>query len=98
MVNKAGRICQQDSRESSWKYFHSNNKKSVQSPYDPDSLYRNKGNQKIKGYSINVTESSDDDNPLCLISQVSVKRTSVSDVDLVKKIYYRNQNCKLLWQ
>ena len=58
--------------------------KSVQSPHDTDCHYRNKGDQKVKGYSINVTESCDDDNPLSLISQVTVKKASVSDVDFLQ--------------
>lgn len=55
--------------------------KSVQSPYDTDCHYRNKDNQKVKGYSINVTESCDDDKPLNLISHVDVRKASSSDVD-----------------
>jgi hypothetical protein len=33
--------------------------KSVQSPYDTDCSYRRKGEQEVKGYSINVTETCD---------------------------------------
>lgn len=35
--------------------------KSVQSPHDADSHYRNKGGKKVKGYSANITETCDDD-------------------------------------
>jgi hypothetical protein len=55
--------------------------KSVQSPHDTDCHYRNKDDQKVKGYSINVTESCDDDNPLNLIGHVDVRKASTSDVD-----------------
>jgi len=55
--------------------------KSVQSPHDTDCHYRNKDDQKVKGYSINVTESCDDDKPLNLIGHVDVRKASTSDVD-----------------
>ena len=54
--------------------------KSVQSPHDTDSHYRNKDDQKVKGYSINVTESCDDDKSLNLIGHVDVRKASTSDV------------------
>jgi hypothetical protein len=55
--------------------------KSVQSPHDTDCHYRNKDDQKVKGYSINVTESCDDDKSLNLIGHVDVRKASTSDVD-----------------
>ena len=57
--------------------------KSVQSPHDTDCDYRNKDTQKVKGYSINVTESCDDDkeNQLNLIGHVDVRKASTSDVN-----------------
>jgi len=58
--------------------------KSVQSPHDTDCHYRNKGDQNVKGYSFNLTESCDDDNSLNLISQVTVKKASTSDVDFLQ--------------
>ena len=54
--------------------------KSVQSPHDTDCHYRNKDDQKVKGYSINLTESCDDNKPLNLIGHVDVKKASTSDV------------------
>jgi len=57
--------------------------KSVQSPHDTDCHYRNKDTQKVKGYSINVTESCDDDNQLNLIGHVDVRKASTSDVDFL---------------
>jgi hypothetical protein len=55
--------------------------KSVQSPHDTDCHYRNKDDQKVKGYSINVTESCDEDKPVNLIGYVDVRKASTSDVD-----------------
>ncbi len=57
--------------------------KSVQSPHDTDCHYRNKDDQKVKGYSINITESCDNDSPLNLIGHVDVKKASASDVDFL---------------
>jgi hypothetical protein len=36
---------------------------SVQSPHDPDGAYRQKGEQKVKGYSTNVTETASEGPP-----------------------------------
>jgi len=54
---------------------------SVQSPHDTDCNYRNKDGNKVKGYSINVTESCDEDKDLNLIGHVDVRTVSTSDVD-----------------
>jgi len=56
---------------------------SVQSPHDPDAAYRNKGDQKVKGYSVNVTETNSE-NSLNLITNVNVDKANVSDVSFVK--------------
>ena len=56
--------------------------KSVQSPHDPDSTYRHKDGDKCKGYSINVTESCDDEG-LNLIGQVEVRNAGTADVDFL---------------
>lgn len=58
--------------------------KSVQSPHDTDCDYRNKDGQKVKGYSINVTESCDGDKPLNLIGHVDVRKASSSDVGFLQ--------------
>lgn len=58
--------------------------KSVQSPHDPDCNYRNKDGQKTKGYTINVTESCDEEKPLNLIAKVSVKKASAPDVGFLQ--------------
>lgn len=54
---------------------------SVQSPHDTEATYRNKDGNKVKGYSINVIESCDDDKDLNLIGNVKVKNVSASDID-----------------
>ena len=54
---------------------------SVQSPHDTDCTYRNKDGNKVKGYSINITESCDEGEVLNLIGHVDVRKASTSDVD-----------------
>jgi len=56
---------------------------SVQSPHDPDSAYRNKGNQKVKGYSVNITETCSENN-LNLITSVIVDKANTPDTTFVK--------------
>ncbi len=55
--------------------------KSIQSPHDTDCHYRDKDGNKVKGYSMNVAESCDDDKELNLIGSVDVRPVSASDVD-----------------
>jgi hypothetical protein len=57
---------------------------SVQSPHDPDSAYRNKGDQKVKGYSINITETCSDTG-LNLITSTIVEKANVSDTAFVEQ-------------
>jgi hypothetical protein len=54
--------------------------KSVQSPHDTDCTYRNKDGNKVKGYSVNVTESCDEQGKLNLIGNVDVRTSNTSDV------------------
>ena len=56
---------------------------SVQSPHDPDCTYRNKGDQKVKGYSANVTETCSDE-PLNLVTDINVQTSNTSDVNFVQ--------------
>jgi hypothetical protein len=56
---------------------------SVQSPHDPDSAYRNKGDQKVKGYSVNVTETCSDEG-LNLITNVLVEKANTPDTAFVE--------------
>ena len=64
---------------------------SVQSPHDTDCHYRNKDGNKVKGYSINVTESCDDDKNLNLIGHVDVRKASTSDVDFFQDDVEKSQ-------
>jgi hypothetical protein len=57
---------------------------SVQSPHDPDSAFRHKGDQKVKGYSVNVTETISDKN-LNLITNVIVDQANVPDTKFVQQ-------------
>jgi len=53
--------------------------KSIQSPHDEDSEYRNKGGLKVNGYSVNVVETCDE-GKLNLIVGVRTEGCSTSDV------------------
>ena len=56
---------------------------SVQSPHDPDSAYRNKGDQKVKGYSVNITETCAEEG-LNLITNVIVEKANKPDTVFVE--------------
>jgi uncharacterized protein YeaC (DUF1315 family) len=56
---------------------------SVQSPHDPDSAYRNKGDQKVKGYSVNITETCSEEG-LNLITNVIVEKANTPDTAFVE--------------
>lgn len=56
---------------------------SVQSPHDQDSAYRHKTDQKVKGYSVNITETISDES-LSLITNVLVDRANVHDAEFVQ--------------
>ncbi len=56
---------------------------SVQSPHDPDSAYRQKSDQKVKGYSVNLSETISD-GPLDLITNVIVDKANVPDTIFVQ--------------
>lgn len=64
--------------------------KSIQSPHDTDCHYRNKDGNKVKGYSVNVTETCDqpqeEDKPvLNLITHTQVEVVSTSDCDFLQQ-------------
>ena len=61
---------------------------SVQSPHDTDCHYRNKGGNQVKGYSMNVTESCDDQS-LNLISGIEVKVITAADNDFLQNGIHR---------
>jgi hypothetical protein len=57
---------------------------SVQSPHDTECHYRSKGDNQVKGYSINVTETCDGNQPLNLITNVQVNVASTADCDFLQ--------------
>lgn len=56
---------------------------SIQSPHDPDAAYRKKSHQTVNGYSVNVTETCNDDG-LNLIVDVQTEKATKADVDFVE--------------
>jgi hypothetical protein len=56
---------------------------SIQSPHDPESAYRNKSGQKVKGYSMNVTETISG-GPLDLVTNVKIDKANVPDTTFVQ--------------
>jgi len=70
--------------------------KSIQSPHDTDCHYRNKDGNKVKGYSVNVTETcdqqTDEDKPvLNLITDTQVEVVSTQDSDFLKQALANTQ-------
>ena len=57
---------------------------SVQSPHDTDCHYRKKGDNQVKGYSINITETCERENKPDLITSVIVKGASAADCDFLQ--------------
>jgi hypothetical protein len=57
---------------------------SVQSPHDPDSAFRRKGDQKVKGYSVNITETASDES-LNLITSVIVDKANAPDTEFIQR-------------
>lgn len=58
--------------------------KSVQTPYDTDAEYRNKGGKKNKGYTTNITETTDEEGKPSLITDVQVKGSTAADNSFVQ--------------
>ena len=69
---------------------------SIQSPHDPESHYRKKGDNKIKGNSINITEtcdkSTEEEPKVNLISDVDVKPATASDCGFMQDAVENSQN------
>lgn len=70
---------------------------SVQSPHDTDCSYRIKGDgkghnvQKVKGYSVNITETCDE-GKLNLITDITVAPATAADNDFLKDAIENTQN------
>jgi hypothetical protein len=56
---------------------------SLQSPFDPDSAYRNKDGQQVKGFSVNVTETCDEKS-INLITDIQVSKANQADTEFVQ--------------
>lgn len=56
---------------------------SIQSPHDTDAAYRKKSHQTVNGYSVNVTETCNDEG-LNLIVDVQTEKATRADVDYVE--------------
>ncbi|MEX0769977.1 MAG: transposase [Balneolaceae bacterium] len=56
---------------------------SVQSPDDPECSYRSKAGQAVKGYTVNLTETIDEEQELQLITDVHLAPADCSDADLL---------------
>jgi len=56
---------------------------SLQSPFDLDCAYHRKGGLKVKGYSVNITETCDDKS-LNLITHIQVAKANKHDTEFVK--------------
>jgi hypothetical protein len=57
---------------------------SVQSPHDTDCQYRQKDDRRVKGYSINVTETCDGGDPFNLVTNVLVDTAGTADCDYLQ--------------
>jgi hypothetical protein len=55
----------------------------LQSPFDPDCAYHRKGGQIVKGFSVNITETCDDES-LNLITDVQVVKANQGDTRFVQ--------------
>ena len=58
---------------------------SMQSPYDQDCSYRDKNGQKVKGYSINITETCDPEDLLNLITDVQTEKVNTPDTQFMQQ-------------
>lgn len=57
---------------------------SVQNPNDPDAHYRDKGSQKVQGYSVNITETVEEGKP-SMITSVQTEGASNADCHYVEE-------------
>lgn len=58
---------------------------SIQSAYDPDATFRNKGGKHSKGYVVNIVETCAEENPVQLITDYTVKPNSESDARMLEE-------------
>jgi len=59
---------------------------SLQSPHDLEATYRVKGGREFRGgYVVNVSETSDDENPVQLITDVQMEPNQTDDAELMEQ-------------
>lgn len=58
--------------------------KSLQSAYDPEAAYRRKDKQKVQGYSVNISETCNDEG-LNLITNAKVKEATTPDTEFMQE-------------
>lgn len=58
---------------------------SLQSAYDSNATYRNKGGKKHVGYVLNLTETCADENPIQLVTHYQVAPNTTSDIEMLNK-------------
>jgi len=63
---------------------------SLQSPYDEDAAYRKKKDQKVQGYSVNLTETCNKEE-LNLITDVKVEKANCADNDFLPDAVAQSQ-------
>lgn len=57
----------------------------LQSPDDPDATYRQKRGEHYKGFTVNGTETANPENPLQLITDISVNSNNVDDSQILNE-------------
>lgn len=65
---------------------------SLQSPYDPDCSYRTKAGEQTKGYSLNVTETIQEDQ-FNLITDLQLEPAHHGDADFVEPSITQTEQC-----
>jgi len=58
---------------------------SLQSAYDSDATFRNKAGKNHSGYVLNLSETSNKENPIQIITDFSVQPNNTSDVEMAKE-------------
>ncbi len=64
---------------------------SIQSPHDPEATYRKKKDQKVQGYSINITETCNDVG-LNLITDTKVEKSTIADSKFMQGAIEESEN------
>ncbi|MHB1627894.1 MAG: transposase [Bacilli bacterium] len=57
---------------------------SLQSAYDPDATFRQKAGKGHTGYVVNLAETCADENPVQFVTDYTVEKNKVSDIQMIK--------------